>query len=260
MRFLPNLSRSTALALPAEGRALAPSPSAIAHVLVPALKTEVYRSPEPAIPVVLGADDSGSMTDGGALAEEQAGFELFAETVRKDRLLAGSLLVSVTGFREVLVPLTPARDFYAPKLTAHTDSPLCARLVTEIASLSRAGDAIAQHCDRDLRPAMAIYFSDGHAGDLNRLNEAIHATQVTAVEARIELYFIGVGTACDMPTLERLAQPGRAAIHMKDVRDFKRFFAWLYRSVRQKSQSMMGEDVEMPHPFDERKPPLRGEG
>ncbi len=254
MRFLPNLSKKTDLALSAEVRAL-----------VPAIQTQAYRSPEAALGVLLGIDNSGSMDMGGALAEQQAAIEQFAETVRKDALLAGTLLVGVTGFAllapsAILVPMTPAAKFYAPKLSAHTGSPLCARLVSELTALSRAGDAIARHCDRDLRPAMALYLSDGQPDDMQRVNEAIHATQVTAREARIEVYLIGVGTACHMPTLERLAQPGRPAMHMRDVKDFRRFFAWLYRSVRQKSQSVMGEEVEMPHPFDERKPPLRGQG
>ena len=70
----------------------------------------------------------------------------------------------------------------------------------------------------------------------------------------------GVGDECDMAVLRRLAQPGREAMHMKDIKDFCRCFLWLYQALRAKSQSIVGQDVELRHPFDDDLPPLRSQG
>jgi uncharacterized protein YegL len=125
--------------------------------------------------------------------------------------------------------------------------------------VAKARQILATEFAREVRRAWIFDFTDGATQDRERINEAINASKVTALQEGIHIFYFGVGSDCDMSYLKQLAQSGRPPVHLKEVESFHRFFEWLHESLHIYSCSRRGDRVELP-PFDDNHPPLITEG
>ncbi len=211
------------------------------------------RNPEPAFPVVLGIDNSGSM-QGIAIDELNRAIqdELVAE-LQQDPLLARPLAIGLVGFSssanrafEFLHPLAPPADFRPPTIVARTGTPHCQRLTEVIPMLGQVSEAMRKAFEVPVRHAWYFDFTDGEAMDLELHEQAQHASKVLAPESGIECFFFGVGPKANMAYLHTLEQPGKAARPLASIGQWRQFFRWLNQSIRLASRSMVGDEIELP--------------
>lgn len=211
------------------------------------------RNPEPQHPVLVAIDDSMSML-GAAIDElNRALQDEFAPELAREPLLARSLLVGLVGFGrsphcafEFLHPFAPPAQFRPATIRAETGTPHCQRLAEVIPMLAQVTESMRLAFEVPMRHAWYFDFTDGESTDRHRHGEAQHASRVVARESGIECFFFGVGPHADMPYLRSLEQPGKPATRLAEVGGWRQFFRWLYLSIRAVSQSLVGDEVELP--------------
>ena len=211
------------------------------------------RNPESQHPVLISIDNSLSMR-GNAIDELNCALQNgFVPAMQREPLLARSLLVGLVGFSryakpawEFLHPFAPPAEFRPATILAETNTPHCGRLAEVIPMLGQVTEAMRQTFEVPMRHAWYFDFTDGESMDLELHPKAQHASRVVARDCGIECFFFGVGPKADMPYLRSLEQPGKPAQLLSGVGGWQQFFCWLYQSIRVASQSMVGDEIELP--------------
>lgn len=226
------------------------------HILETALHQScatAQRNPEPQHPVLLGIDNSGSMR--GAPIEElnRAIQDSLVPELQQDPLLARSVVIGLVGFSnsakpafKFLHPFAPPAELRPPTIRAETGTPHCQRLTEVIPMLGQVSEAMRKAFEMPVRHAWYFDFTDCKTMDLEVYPQAQHASQVVAAESGIECFFFGVGPKADMTYLHTLEQPGKAARRLTSTGQWRQFFCWLYQSIRLASQSMVGDEIDLP--------------
>jgi len=214
------------------------------------------RNPEPVQGCLLECDNSKSTDDNGALNQTNAALAQFAEQACHDRRLAGSLVVGASKFGtfkpfEMFSPFAPASEFAPQQLVAQGLTPHCQHVISGIEVAIQFQAYVQKILQRDVRWFVIINTTDGNPTDLEYQPLAVEASTVIAMEHRIQCFYIGAGEP-NMHYLKTLAQPGRPPIYLPDVRDFRVFFEWLWKSLRRSSVSQSGDILELDGPFGEK--------
>lgn len=212
------------------------------------------RNPESQHPVLISIDNSLSMR-GNAIDELNCALQNgFAPEMQSEPLLARSLLVGLVGFSrsanpawKFLHPFAPPAEFRPATILAETGTPHCRRLTEVIPMLAQVTEAMRQAFEVPMRHAWYFDFTDGESMDMDFHQKAQHASHVVARDSGIECFFFGVGPKADMPYLRSLEQPGKPAQLLSSVGGWQQFFRWLYQSIRVASQSMVGDEIELPN-------------
>jgi len=220
--------------------------------LHPAFATN-QRNPEPQHIVLIEVDNSLSMAGAPIDEMNRAVQEEFIPTLQNDPLIACSIVIGVAGFStsgsralQILHPFSPPAVFRPPIIEAKSGTPHCQRTCEAIALVAALSEGMRKAFEIPVRHSWRFDFGDGQPGDLNHHDVAIHASRVLAAENNIECFYFGVGAHADMNYLHSLEQPGREARRLRDAGDWRQFFSWLYKSIRIASQSMVGEEIELP--------------
>lgn len=212
------------------------------------------RNPESQHPVLISIDNSLSMR-GTAIDELNCALQNgFVPEMQREPLLARSLLVGLVGFSryanpawEFLHPFAPPAEFRPATILAGTSTPHCGRLTEVIPMLAQVTEAMRQAFEVPMRHAWYFDFTDGESMDPELHQKAQHASRVVARDCGIECFFFGVGSGADMAYLRSLEQPGKPAQLLSGVGGWQQFFRWLYQSIRVTSQSMVGDEIELPN-------------
>jgi uncharacterized protein YegL len=211
------------------------------------------RNPEPQHPVLLVVDDSLSMKGSPIDELNRAIQEELVPTMQNDPLIARSVVIGIAGFSrsgkralEILHSFAPPAAFFPPHLKAETSTPHCQRLCEAISLLAALSEGMRKAFEVPVRHAWCFDFTDGQPGDLDLHGAAIRASRVVAIENNIECFFFGVGRQANLQYLRTLEQPGKEARHLGQAGDWRQFFRWLHQSIRLASQSMVGEEINLP--------------
>ena len=218
---------------------------------VPALSPSVLRRPRTDAQhiVLTGLDNSGSVFGSGAITELKLALPKYIADLQQDPAIRSSVLATFSVFADpdswcVTSPFCPVMELVPPSLTSTGSSPVCTRLIESIKLLRARRQLVQSVLHVDQRHSWLIEMTDGFPSDSHRADEARRAIQEIAVAEGIEVYLFGLGEGADMRFLQSIAQEGRPAELLNSDRDFATLFAWLKKSLRIVSRSIMGTVTE----------------
>ena len=185
-----------------------------------------------ALPVIVLADTSGSMSSDGKIDALNQGLKEMLDSFKQESRLRAEIQVSVITFggsqAEVILPLTPAHQL-------HSIAPLEANGITPL------GDALSLACEiienptRKFQPVVVL-ISDGYPNDdweapFIRLVEG----ELTSKATR---FAMAIGADADESMLSEFANDPEAPLfHAENARDIRRFFRAVSMSVSARSRS-----------------------
>ncbi len=221
-------------------------------------EAEFANNPEARCAVVLVLDTSASM-GGAPIQELNAGLQLFASTVRADKLASLRVEVSVVTFggqvrvldvregngREIQPDATlafvSALDFVPPILDANGQTPM-GQAVQQALALMRQRKEMYRHNGVDYYRPWIFLITDGNPTDIGWERAA---DEVQAEEARKGVSFYSVGVeGADLSNLARFSTQ-RQPLRLKGLA-FQELFDWLSKSLGAVAQSRPGEQAPLP--------------
>jgi uncharacterized protein YegL len=204
-------------------------------------------------PVALAQDTSPSTFAGQASELIRQGAERCYQQIANDALLAKQIDFAWYGFgrnttTERYADFRPAKGSTPPEVPVVAHTCIYELYIRMVQELHERVTFLREECDRDVTAAWAIYFSDFQVTDASCVKEALEAKAFAETQG-INLFMIGCGTLVDEAVIQSLSQKDRPPVFMSSKLDFKQFFAWLYGSLRAKSQSQPGQSVQLPPLF-----------
>jgi uncharacterized protein YegL len=210
--------------------------------------TDFAENPDPRCPSLLILDVSGSMA-GNALAELQAGLELYRNELAEDPLASRRVevaLVTFGGTVQTVSSFVAAPAFTVPALKAEGDTPMAEAIVTGLAMLKAHKDELRMHGLPLFRPWVFL-ITDGAPSDSGtpRWQQAIE--QLREGERKNSFLFFAVGVqGADKARLAELS--GERPVYSLEGLRFRDLFAWLSASQKVVSASSPGERLSLPKP------------
>lgn len=200
------------------------------------------------LPVIVLADISGSMLEGGKIQSLNQAIREMLESFRDEEDLRAEIHVAVLTFgnrqAKWQLPLGPATGVMWADMTAEGNTPLGAAL-KETRALLEDRTKIPS---RAYRPTVVLV-SDGMPTDEWRgpLAELLGSER----GGKAQRIALGIGAEADLAVLgEFLADPASQVKQAKDARDIRKFFRFVTMSVTSRSRSANPNAVQTP-PSDE---------
>jgi uncharacterized protein YegL len=197
------------------------------------------------LPCLLVLDASGSMSEGGAIQELNAGIRMLEDEL-KNHEVAGQrvqlLVIKFGGDVEVLSDWTDAMDFAAPALQASGGTPMGAAVRLALAKLEEQKARYKKHGTPYNRPWMFL-ITDG--GPTDEWQQAAVDCRQAEQGKHLTCFTIGVGKNVD---LTKLSEFSLSPPKQMDGLKFRELFQWLSNSVAIAAQTAPGATVQMPSP------------
>jgi|GEM_PF-5613646 len=199
--------------------------------------------------VIVAVDNSYSTLSNGADREINQGTSQFARDVAADPNLRGMVEISVWAFggstpTELFADAVPVERFEMPRIPTGSFTPL----YTMIRDCLRNARGRKQHLenvqDCELASTWLFLFSDFGANDDEVRDEALVEIQ-QATQEQVNIFPLLAGEYPCEEVANEIAQPGRPPILLRSVDDYKEFFTFLRRSLRAKSTSMPGTQIDL---------------
>jgi uncharacterized protein YegL len=197
------------------------------------------RNPSAAFSIAFGIDTSGSVLANGAAEEIDEGLKIVEFELKDDPMVRDRAEIAVFTFSDHyttsnIVEFTPARFFTAPRLRQGGPTPLNELICRMVAASIERREQIEQILDRSQEANWIFLLTDAFPTDPEYEPDAIKAVNL-ALRCRVHLFPIGCGSSPDMNYLQRISQPQRRPLRMRDI---KKFFKYVARSVSQRSRSV----------------------
>lgn len=206
---------------------------------------DLVNNPTARVPVCLCLDTSGSM-GGKPIDELNKGVRLFYDAIRKDETALYSAEVSIVTFggnAQCIVDFASLEvQPNAPILSANGMTPMGEAVNMGLDLLERRKD---EYKDRgvDYHQPWLVLMTDGAPnGNSEKLSRAINRTVKLVNQKKLTVFPIGIGPEADMGVLAQFS-PKRPPLKLQGLK-FRKFFAWLSKSVSKTSQSTPGESVK----------------
>lgn len=203
---------------------------------------EFVDNPEPRCPCVLLLDTSKSMS-GKAIAELNAGLQLFRDELLEDELAAKRVEVAIVAFGPTRVEqdFSTPEFFETPELEAEGETPLGAAIEEALGLIEQRKETYRENGINYYRPWIFL-ITDGAPTD--PWESAAKKIQEGEKEGRFAFFPVGVANA-NLEVLAKLST--RKPLHLDGLR-FRDLFSWLSRSLQRVSQSQLGTEVSLPSP------------
>ena len=202
---------------------------------VPFGGVEFADNPEPRCPCILLLDTSGSMS-GAKIQNLNQGLLTFADELKSDAMAAKRVEVAIVAFGPVqeLQPFITADSFVPMNLTAQSDTPMGAAIVTAVQMLSDRKASYKANGIGYYRPWIFL-ITDGAPTD----DVAAAAAAIREGEASKSFAFYAVGVeGADMQKLKEIAV--REPLRLQGL-SFQKLFVWLSNSLGAVSHSQLGD-------------------
>ena len=208
---------------------------------------EAAVNPEARCPCVLLLDTSGSMA-GERLDALTHGLFTFRAAITGDPLTASRVEVAVVTFDttvSVVHPFTSAMGFAPPVLTATGETHMAAGIDTALSLVSSRKAFYKRQGLAHYRPWVFMITDGKPEGEPeSAITQAAARLRAFEEANRVTFFAIGVANA-DMRRLEQISV--RPPMALRGL-EFEELFLWLSASMQSVSQSMPGEEVELPRP------------
>lgn len=204
-------------------------------------------NPEPRVPCVILADNSGSMI-GDKIHELNAGLKALRDELLKNEQAAHRVelaLVTFGGKVEVVQEFVLAAEFKPPVLEAGGETPMGAAILRGL-DLVEHRLVRYEASDLDSYGPWVFMGTDAEATDSTE-EAAKRIRQAEGQEGRKQVAFFAVGV--EGANMQRLAQISkRKPLKLRDY-DFVKMFRWLAVSLTHVSMSQPGDRVPLPNPL-----------
>lgn len=204
---------------------------------------DLVENPNARIPVALVLDTSGSM-DGQPINELNEGVKMFFSAINNDDIAKYSAEIAVVTFGgsvECILDFAGIDSQSVPRLRAGGGTPMGAAVSRALGMLDARKNKYRSAGVDYYQPWMVL-MTDGHPTD--NVDSAARKTASLVENKKMTIFPIGIGPDADMNTLAEFS-PSRTPLKLKGL-SFGKFFEWLSKSVSKVSQSMPGEDVDLP--------------
>ncbi|MCI7569666.1 MAG: VWA domain-containing protein [Desulfovibrio sp.] len=208
---------------------------------------DLIDNPTPRVPVCLCLDTSGSMM-GQPIDELNRGIRQFFQEVAADEVARYAVDICVVTFGDQGVKLL--QDFHSldaascPSLTANGGTPMGEALTIALDKLAQRKQMYKDSGIDYFQPWLVIMTDGQPNGDRNVLEAACRETSSLQAERKLSIFPIGIGHDADMAVLSRIS-PKRPPLRLEGLK-FVEFFQWLSQSLARVSQSIPGEQTDLP--------------
>ena len=205
---------------------------------------DLVSNPEPRCPCLLLLDTSSSMA-GQAIAELNAGLQIFKKELETDDLAKQRVELAIITFGPIQVhaEFQTADGFEPPLLHANGATPMGEAIMCGLDMLEAR--------KKDYKEAGVSYFrawvfliTDG--GPTDEWREAARRVHAGEKSKAFSFFAVGVNGA-DMRTLGQLCSPDRQPLNLNGLH-FRELFRWLSGSLSGVATSRPGELVALPAP------------
>lgn len=206
--------------------------------------SEFVDNPESRCPCLLLLDTSGSM-QGAPIAELNAGLVAFKDELAADALAMKRVELAVITFGpvQVLADFQTVDHFQPMQLSTTGDTPMGAAITTGLDMLRQRKDAYKANGISYYRPWVFLITDGAPTDSWKGAAQLVHEG-----EAQRAFAFFAVGVeGANMEILAQIAPPGRAPVKLAGLR-FRDLFSWLSSSLKNVSQSQVGQAVPLAAP------------
>jgi uncharacterized protein YegL len=213
---------------------------------IPFAYPDLVANPEPRCPCLLLLDTSGSM-NGRAIAELNAGLEVFKNELASDAMAMQRVEVAVMTFGpvQVISDFQTADLFQPPTLTATGDTPMGAAIEQGLELLEARKTTYKQAGVSYYRPWVFLITDGGPTDAWQRAAERVRAGDSQERKA-FSFFAVGVQGA-DMARLAAICSPDRPPMKLQGL-SFRELFSWLSSSLGGVARSQPGQLVALPAP------------
>lgn len=208
---------------------------------------DLIDNPTTRVPVCLCLDTSRSM-GGQPIEELNRGIQQFFHEVAADEVARYAVDICIVTFGDQGVRLL--QDFCSldtatcPSLTANGGTPMGEALTLALDKLAQRKQKYKSSGIDYFQPWLVVMTDGQPNGDSAVLAEACRQTSSLQAEKKLVIFPIGIGNEADMQVLGRIS-PKRAPLKLAGLK-FVEFFQWLSKSVSRTSQSIPGEEINLP--------------
>lgn len=206
-------------------------------------KEELTENPTPRVPVCLALDVSGSMEFGQKMDELNIGIREFFHAVRSDEMARISAEIAIITFDSTakkIMDFSSIDRQSVPILTAGGNTAIGGGVNMAIDLLEQAKRIYSQMGVDYYQPWLVLMTDGqpaGESADVTR--SAINRCQELVRKRKLTVFPIAIGSDADIKTLS-LFSPNLEPLRV-DAVDFRRFFAWLAKSINTISLSNPGD-------------------
>jgi uncharacterized protein YegL len=221
----------------------------------PAFSMTVYRDrpTEPMKLFLMNFDTSESMYSSGAIRELKKETPRLITDLQRDPTIRARVLATFGIFADadssrLTGPFRPVMELTPPEFNRTNGTPLLGRIINSIQLLKARKTLLGNALQVDLQHAWLIECTDGQPTDHGLLAEAMRHIREIAPEHGIEVFLFGVGRDADMNLLSSLAQSGRPAERLLNIKDLAALLKWVSSSLSLVSQGPVGMQTRIRSP------------
>ena len=205
---------------------------------------DLIDNPSPRCACMLVLDVSHSM-EGQKIAELNEGVRQFIHEVKKDDFAKYSVELGVITFGgdvDTIIDFGPLEQITWEDLSVNGNTPMGKAVNAAIDSLEKRKQEYRESGNSYYQPWLVL-MTDGAPTDVYQ--EAAEKLQQQALEKKIVVFGIGIGSDCDLDVLAEFCPENRPPAKLDRLK-FKNFFEWLSQSMSMVSQSTPGTETNLP--------------
>jgi len=197
------------------------------------------------LPVCIVLDTSGSM-EGTPINELNEGVKVFVNELLEDELaryVADVAIITFGGNVQKKMDFSNVSNETTIDCIADGGTPMGEAIEYSLDLLDKRKKEYKSNGTESYQPWMCI-MSDGQPTD--SIEEAVVRTSEMVKAGKLTIFPVAIGPEADIHLLNRIS-PKLTALRLEGLK-FKEFFEWLSGSVKKVSESMPGEEVDLPQP------------